>query len=181
MDTYKKNWFKFALGFVVCLSIRLLPFRPPNFEPILATQMPFSKAYGRTAGFLFAFISILLYDIITHKVGMWTYITAFTYGILGIWAVSYFKNKKNNSWTYVKFAFIGTIFFDAVTGLSIGPLFYSQPFAEALTGQIPFTLYHLVGNILFAAILSPALYRYVIENPKFESSSLLNIIKTKQA
>ena len=55
METYKKNWLKFILGFIACLLIRLIPFRPPNVEPILAMQMPFSRAYGALASFLFAF------------------------------------------------------------------------------------------------------------------------------
>src|SRR3989344_8931439 len=104
METYKKNWFKYIVGFIACLLIRLIPFRPPNIEPILATQMPFSRAYGKLAGFSFAFLSMALYDIITGKVGMWTFITAGVYGLLALWAVDYFKNKANNSWSYAKFA-----------------------------------------------------------------------------
>jgi uncharacterized membrane protein len=79
------------VGFIACLLIRLIPFRPPNIEPILATQMPFSKAYGKIAGFLFAFLSMVLYDILTGKIGMWTFITASAYGFLGLWASIYFK------------------------------------------------------------------------------------------
>ena len=90
MQEYKKNWLKYFIGFISCLLIRLIPFRPPNIEPILATQMPFSKAYGGVAGFLFAFLSMILYDIITGKVGMWTLVTAFVYGILGFLASRYF-------------------------------------------------------------------------------------------
>ena len=30
----------------VVFVIRLLPFRPANFEPMLATLMPFGKRYG---------------------------------------------------------------------------------------------------------------------------------------
>ena len=180
METFKKNWFKYIVGFVACLLIRLIPFRPPNIEPILATQMPFSKSYGKIAGFSFAFLSIVLYVILTSKVGMWTWITAFAYGLLGLWAGQYFKNKKNNSWNYAKFAIMGTLAFDIVTGLSIGPIFFHQPFMQALTGQIPFTAMHLLGNVSFAVLLSPIIYRFVITNPKFESQSLFTIFNPKQ-
>lgn len=94
MNIYVKNWFKFVLGFVMCLLIRLIPFRPPNIEPILATAMPFSRAYGKTAGFLFAFGSMVLFDFIVGKVGVWTFITASAYGLVGFFAALYFKNKK---------------------------------------------------------------------------------------
>ena len=165
---YKKNWLKFVIGFFICLLVRIIPFRPPNIEPILATQMPFSKAYGPSAGFLFAFASIILYDLLTGTLGRWSFITSVTYGILGIAGALYFKNRKPNSWNFAKFAVVGTLFFDAATGLTVGPLFFSQPFSEAFFGQIPFTLWHLLGNIPFALVLSPALYRYVIENKKLE-------------
>ena len=181
METYKKNWFKYIIGFVACLLIRLIPFRPPNIEPILATQMPFSKAYGKIAGFSFAFLSMVLYDVLTNKVGTWTLITAFVYGFLGLWAYEYFKNKNNSSWNYAKFAVIGTLTFDIITGLSVGPLFFHQSFMGALLGQIPFTMLHLAGNIGFAIILSPLIYRFIIENKKLEMPSLIRIFNLKQA
>lgn len=165
----------------MCLLIRLIPFRPPNIEPILATQMPFSRAYGKLAGFFFAFLSIFLYDIITTKLGLWTFITAVAYGLLAIWAGFYFKNKANNSWNYAKFAVMGTLAYDIVTGLSIGPIFFQQPFMTALIGQIPFTALHLIGNVCFAVVLSPLIYRFIIENKKFESASLLMVFNTKRA
>jgi len=59
-------------------------------------------------------------------------------------------------------------------------LFFQQPFTEALTGQIPFTALRLLGNICFAAILSPAVYKFVIENKKLETMSIIGIFKPKQ-
>lgn len=170
-----KDWFKYCIGIVICVLIRLIPFRPPNFEPILATQMPFSRAYGIIGGFIFAFVNIVMFDIITGKVGVWTIITAVSYGVLGIWAGAYFKNKKPSAMGYVKFAIIGTIVYDAVTGLSFGPLFYNQPFMEALTGQIPFTILHLIGNITLSLTLSPLIYKFVVTNPKFEHKALFGV------
>jgi len=177
MEIYKKNWLKFIFGFIACLLIRLLPFRPPNIEPILATGMPFSKAYGAIPGFLFAFLSIVLYDLVTETLGVWTLLTAGTYGALGFFAFFYFKKYQANALGYASFAVIGTLFFDAVTGLSIGPLFFGQSFMEALVGQVPFTLWHLLGNVSFALILSPAIYNFVIENKKLETNFLTNIFQ----
>lgn len=180
MIEYTKNWFKLLTGFGLCLLLRLIPFRPPNIEPILATQMPFSKAYGRIAGFSFAFLSIFLYDVITGKVGQWTFVTAFAYGLLAFWASVYFKNKDNKPITYAKFAIMGTLVYDAVTGLSIGPIFFGQPFMEALVGQIPFTAMHLFGNTALAVFISPAIYKFVIQNKKLETGYILNILKIKK-
>lgn len=145
----------------------------------MAAAMPFSRAYGKVAGFSFAFGSMVLFDLIVGKVGVWTFITSIVYGLVGLGAAYYFKNKKNTAWNYVKFAIISTIFFDAVTGFTIGPIFFGQPFVAAVIGQIPFTALHLLGNVSFALVLSPALYTFVIENKKFESPRLFINLKPK--
>jgi uncharacterized membrane protein len=183
MDSHKKNYFKYALVFVFCLLLRLIPFRAPNIEPILAAQMPFSRVYGNIAGFSFGFFSIVVYDLLTSTLGMWTLITATTYGLLGLWAVIYFnvkKNKKNNSLDYVKFAIMSTLLFDAVTGLSVGPLFFHQSFITAAFGQIPFTILHLTGNIAFAFILSPAIYNFAVKKKKLETLYPINILNPRK-
>lgn len=180
MESYKKNWLKYIIGFILCMLIRLIPSRPPNIEPILATQMPFSKAYGAISGFLFAFLSIVLFDLITMKIGLWTIITALTYGVLGLGAFSFFKNKKESRINYVYFAIVGTLFFDIITGVLAGPILFGQNFIQALTGQIPFTLSHLAGNMTFAFFLSPIIYQYIILNKKFETNQLINLFNPKR-
>lgn len=166
---FRSHFAKFSLAFVSCLLIRLIPFRPPNVEPILATQMPFAKRLGAWGGFLFAFLNIVLFDVITLKVGWWTIVTALTYGVLGIFSALYFRGRSGVR-HYALFAVAGTLFYDAVTGLGIGPLFYGQPFMEAFIGQIPFTIMHLSGNIAFAVFLSPLVDRWIVSNKKLEFS-----------
>ncbi len=162
----EKNYWKFVLILVVCLFVRLIPFRPPNIEPILAVQMPLAKIYGAFPGFFLGFLSIIFYDIITHTIGAWTIITAFSYGVLGLWAAYFFQKRQASSFNFVIFAIVGTLFFDAATGLSVGPLFFHQSFYSALVGQIPFTLLHLLGDIIFAAVLSPVVYRFALSSKK---------------
>ncbi len=161
---------KFIFGMVVCLFIRLIPFRAPNIEPLLATQMPFSRVYGAWAGFLFGVLSIIAYDLLTSTLGVWTLITASAYGALGIMAHFYFLKFKASALHYAGFAVLGTLFFDAVTGLTIGPLLFNQSFAGALSGQVPFTAMHLLGNVSFALLLSPAIYNYVIKSRRPKGS-----------
>ncbi len=180
MKKSKINWLKITLGLGICFIIRLFPFRPPNIEPILATQMPFSKAYGPLVGFFFAFFGIILFDLATGHYGVWSYLTAGAYGILGIWAFYFFRKRESTRWNYVRFAIMGTLFFDIITGLSVGPMFFNQPFMEALIGQIPFTLWHLLGNVSFAFILSPAIYNYVIENKNLKPHFLISILRAKK-
>lgn len=154
----KKN-LKYLIAFISVLAFRLIPFRAPNIEPVLAIQMPFAKTYGKLYAFLFGALSIVVLDLFTSELGIWTLITALTYGVLGLGAVYYFK--KRSGWkNYAGFAVFATILYDAVTGLTIGPLLFGVPFMVALIGQIPFTILHLLGNVSFAIVLSPAIERW---------------------
>jgi uncharacterized membrane protein len=179
MNANKKNYFKFVIALALCLLVRLIPFRAPNVEPILATAMPLGQAFGAFAGFSFGVLSIFLYDLITGTLGMHTLFTAGAYGLLGLWSVNYFRNKKVNAWGYVKFAIVGTLFYDALTGLTIGPIFFHQSFSQAFYGQIPFTALHLAGNTIFAYVLSPGIYNFLIRKKKKESLMPINILNPK--
>lgn len=150
-------------GVSVCALVRLMPFRPPNIEPILAVQLPFAHAYGRLTGFLFGVTSIVLFDFMTGHIGIWTLCTAAAYGAVGFFAATYFQGRAATARSYAVFAIASTLAYDAVTGLVIGPVFFGQPFWAAAVGQVPFTLMHLVGNVSFALVLSPALYRSIVE------------------
>jgi hypothetical protein len=158
-----KNFF---LLLAACLLFRFIPFRAPNIEPLTAALMPAGRAYGTFFAFFFGVLSVLSYDLFTGTFGVHTFFTGSAFGLLGVAAGSYFKKRESNISHYVKFAIAGTLFFDAVTGLLPGPVFYGQPFIAALAGQIPFTALHLLGNITFALTLSPAIYHLLIKKRK---------------
>lgn len=164
----EKNWLKFTVLFGVCLLFRLLPLRAPNVEPILATQMPISKIFGALAGFLFGLLSIVTYDLITAQVGLWTLVTSVTYGFVGLFSTVYFQKFQPTRANFLTFAVLGTLFYDAVTGIAMGPLLFNQSFSVALAGQIPFTALHLAGSMAFAWFLSPAIYYFVKDNKKLQ-------------
>lgn len=168
---YRKNWLKFLIGWLAVFLTRLLPFRPPNMEPVLATLMPFAKEFGAPGGFIFGFLSITLFDAFVGKIGVWTLITGVAYGLLGVGAAWFFKHRKASALNFLAYGIIGTILYDAATGLTIGPIFWEQPFWEALTGQIPFTLLHLAGNIALSLGASPIIYRWVVANKNLESAA----------
>jgi energy-coupling factor transport system substrate-specific component len=151
-----KNWFKYILAFASVFALRMMPFRAPNVEPIMTVIMPFSKVYGGIMSFVFGALSIVLYDSFTSGLGIWTLVTATVYGVIGYGAQSFFKNRSG--WkSYATYAAMATIFYDAITGLTIGPLFFHQSFMISLVGQIPFTILHLLGNVSFAIVLSPVI------------------------
>ena len=180
METVKKNYLRFSLILILCLLVRMLPFRAPNVEPILAATMPMSRAYGAFMGLSFAVLSILLYNLLTGTMGIHTLFTAGAYGLLGFWASRYFrKEKTNRRWSYVRFAIVGTLLFDALTGLTVGPLLFQQPFMSALVGQIPFTALHLAGNITFAFFLSPIIYSLLIKKRRREKQIIISTLNPK--
>ena len=152
--------------FTVCFVFRLLPFRPPNVELILASQMPVAKQFGTLFAFLFGFLSIVLFDAFTGTLGPWSLITAPTYGLLGVGAVWYLKNREKTRY-FVYFAIVGTLFYDVITGLLIGPLFFGQAIMAAALGQIPFTLMHMLGNVSFSLVWSKSIERWMANSSFF--------------
>lgn len=143
----------------------------------MALQMPFSKQYGGLYAFLFGSLSIALYDFVTTRIGIWTLITAFAYGIVGVVSSYIFSNREASRKNFVAVAALATIAYDALTGLTIGPLFFHQSFASSLIGQIPFTALHLFGNCMFAFLLSPAIYRYLL----YEREGTVSVSTAKNA
>jgi hypothetical protein len=174
-----RNIVKYIIGFIVCFALRLMPFRPVNVEPIMATTMPFGKRWGWLAGGFFGAASIIIFDIIHPtpgfpSLGIWTLVTALMYGLVGAAAGLYLqKQKETKIRHYVGFAVIATLAYDFITGPIMSSIIWKMPFLVALIGQIPFTLWHLGGNVVFAVLLSPSLYHWVVDNKKLELNSLL--------
>ena len=131
MQENKKNWLKYAVLFVASFFVRLIPFRAPNIEPILSIGMPISKKFGALASFSFAFFSIILYDITTKTLGVWSIWTSIIYGLVCLGSTIYFSKKEAKRIEFVKFAILGTLFYDIITGLAIGPIIFHQNFIEA--------------------------------------------------
>jgi len=158
---------KYMLTLFFCIFVRILP-RPPNIEPIMGASMPVAKGFGKYSGFAFAAFSVVALDFIVGRVGYWTVYTALAYGIVGYAAGAWFARKKEvRGREYAEFALFATIFYDAVTALAFGMQF-GQSLEATITGQIPFTAYHLLGNLILAYFVSPVLYKWVVANPKLE-------------
>ena len=117
-----QNKFKIFLIFTGCFLFRLLPLRAPNVEPILASIMPTSRKYGTIIGFLFGFLSIFIYDSVTHF-GSWTWIAGIAYGLIGAISALCFARLKTSPLNFAVFAFFATIFYDLITGVLFAPIF----------------------------------------------------------
>jgi hypothetical protein len=161
-----RNSIKYTLAFLFCVFVRILP-KPPNIEPIMTASMPFAKEFGGYTGFLFAAFSIIALDVIMGRVGYWTVYTSLAYGVVGYAAWWWLNKKEAKGKDYLVFAFFATIFYDVVTALVFGVQF-GQSLEATFMGQIPFTLYHLLGNLPMAYFLSPLLHKWIVANPKLE-------------
>jgi len=176
MKTFQGS-IKILTSFAVVMFLRLIPWRMPNLEGVMTTLMPVSKGFGGLTAFFYAALSMALFDVITGYVGPWTILTALTYGIVGLASAAYFRNRALNRKNAVGFAVVATFFYDAITGVLGGPLMFGQSFVSAFIGQIPFTAYHLLGNIVLAFVLSPVLAQFVLDNPKLEVGVLWGKIR----
>ncbi|MBU0611873.1 ECF transporter S component [Patescibacteria group bacterium] len=165
---------KILIVFIGCFLFRLMPLRAPNVEPIMASVMPIGRKYGALMGFIFGFLSMFLYDSVTHF-GSWTWTTAITYGLIGAVSALYFQKAKTSAFNFAKFAFFATIAFDLVTGVLFAPIF-GQTISNALVLQIPFTALHLAGNIGFALTLSPVLNRWFLSEKFFTLRRRVRIV-----
>ena len=172
-----KDKFKILIVFVGCFLFRLIPLRAPNVEPIMASIMPLGRKYGALMAFLFGFLSMFLYDAVTHF-GSWTLEGAITYGLIGFASTFYFKKFKTSGFNFAVFAFFATIFFDLITGVLFAPMF-GQTILNALVLQIPFTVLHLAGNIGFALTLSPILNRWLASEKVFSLKPLARTVLVK--
>lgn len=166
-----KGWVKMVLGWTFCFAWRVFPFRPPNVEPILATTMPFGKRYGPFGSFLFAALNVILYDLLTGTAGSWTVTGALAYGLVGFGA-GLFLRRDAALWMYPAYAIIGTLVFDGLTGVLFAHLFSTMSYREAFLGQIPFTVNHLIGNVILSLCLSPLLEKFVMKNDALDADAL---------
>ena len=160
-----RNKLKILIVFVGCLLFRFIPLRAPNVEPIMASLMPVGRRYGPFFGFLFGFLSIIVYDSFTHF-GPWTWTTSITYGVIGLVSTFYFQKFKSSISNFLIFTFFATVAFDLITGVLFAPMF-GQTMFNTLILQIPFTALHLAGNIGFAVTLSPIINRWLISEKVF--------------
>ncbi|MEN9647720.1 MAG: hypothetical protein RLY57_524 [Candidatus Parcubacteria bacterium] len=160
---------KFFVSFAIVLLFRLVRglFTLPGLEPVMTTTIPFAKEGGKVAGFLFAAFSIAIFDVVTGTAGWGTVVNATTYGIVGVAAASWFQRHEFSRTNTVGFAIVGTLFYDLITGVIATPLLYPISFGQAAVGQIPFTLWHLAGNVAFVTLVSPLIHRCILANPRF--------------
>ncbi|MCX6800752.1 MAG: hypothetical protein NTZ73_01025 [Candidatus Diapherotrites archaeon] len=168
---------KFVLAVLAANAVRLLRFIPNN-DPIMAMMLPVSKKRNFVAAFLFPFLTMVSFDIITGYVGIWTVVTSLTYGGLGLlFAFIYGKEKKVGLKKYFFSGVAGVLIFDFITGVLATPLMFGMSFEQALLGQIPFTLMHLFTVSIYIFTITPLIDRYVVESKVLQDDKVADFVR----
>lgn len=141
-----------------CLFLRSILIGFPNIEPVSSSIICLGKKFNFTQLFLFGFLNILFFDILTFRFGTWTFFTALTYAAVGLG--TYFI--KQNKIHYLTYSIVSTLIYDVITGLIIGPVLLNQEFKTALIGQIPFSIFHVLGNLAFTLLFTYALELFFV-------------------
>ncbi len=133
----------------------------PNNDPIMAVMLPCAKR-GRVAAVAFPVAAMVLFDILSQRVGIWTAVTAGTYGLLGLafslaYAALARRGRPVGRLTFLVSGAAGVLVFDFVTGPIMSSFIFRMSFAQAFVGQIPFTLKHLASVTAYTLVVSPAL------------------------
>ena len=129
---------------------------------------------------MFAFVTMVSFDVITGWLGIWTLVTATTYAGLSIlFYFAFQKLKKVKLRHYLLSGVWGVLIFDFITGPIMSSMLWNMSFEMSLLGQIPFTIFHLATVTGFVLVLTPLLDRIVIENPSLEDAQVKRFIFTR--
>lgn len=132
----------------------------PNNDPILAVALPYAER-GHAAAAAFPVAAMVLFDLLSGRVGIWTAVTAGTYGLIGLAAAAAFAARRERGRSvgvgaYLVSGVVGVLVFDVITGPILSSLIFRLSFIEACVGQVPFTLKHLASVSAYACLVSPA-------------------------
>jgi hypothetical protein len=147
-----------SLGVTTALRwVRLFP----NNDPIMAVTLPCAKR-GRVAALVFPVAAMVLFDVLSQRLGVWTVVTAATYGLLGLGFSYVFsaltkRGRAIGAAAFLVSGVVGVLVFDFVTGPVMSSVMFHMSFGEAFVGQIPFTVRHLASVAAYALVVSPAL------------------------
>ena len=163
---------KFLLGIVFCNLYRLLR-SIPNNDPIMGLMLPYARQEKWWTAALFAFITMISFDMLTGMIGVWTIVTAVTYAGLGIAFNRFYRGRTITMKTYLLSGVAGVLIFDFITGPIASSFMFNMPFWVAFAGQIPFTALHLGSVSFFVFFLVPLLDKQLVNNSQLEDAPLM--------
>lgn len=140
----------------------------------VASMLLFPFFRGRYA-FLAGAFAYSLVDIIPAllgtqgTIGLWTLTGALTWGVVGLLFSS--QKPDGSPLNFARLGIAGALIFDAITGPIASTFIWGMPFSEALIGQIPFTIKHLLGigaiSLVLAPLIFPSVKKLLLEKKHF--------------
>lgn len=89
-------------------------------------------------------------------IGLWTFTGALSWGLVALLFSR--ANPSGSPFAFAKIGVTGTLLYDGITGVLLSPILWGMPLQNALIGQIPFTIKHLLGVAAVSLILAPLLF-----------------------
>ena len=140
----------------------------PSAEPISFFALLAGWLFGKKKGFVVGASSLYISNfLVMGGHGPWTIFQALGFGIIGF--LGGFLNKKSRLLDVIVIALIGTTIYEIIMNFSSMMIF---PFGfYVFVTALPFTIIHLISNLIFATIL-PRIKRLIEEKGGFNEKDI---------
>jgi uncharacterized membrane protein len=139
----------------------------PNIKPVGALCLFAGIIGGPIVGFLVGSLTMVVTDVLFFGAGLWTFITSFSMGIVGLLGYVFVKSKGSFSrFNLFVFTFFSILFYDIFTSVASTFIFGNTSVIASLVmlflpTPIPFGPAHEITNALFASLVIPEVYTRV--------------------
>ena len=169
-----KEWF-LMFGFIGGAAVLRIPMQAvPSAEPLTFFAILAGWLFGRNKGFLAGASSLYISNFFMFGgQGPWTPFQALGFGIAG-WLGGLLR-KKASYLEIVTITIVGTLIFEIIMN-SFTPLMIGTSIFIAFALALPFTIIHLVSNLIFSLAL-PSAKKFVEERGGFNEKDIcVNIL-----
>jgi energy-coupling factor transport system substrate-specific component len=165
-----KEWL-LVIGFAGLAAFLRVPMQAvPSAEPLTFFAILAGWLFGRNKGFIVGASSLYISNfLVMGGQGPWTPFQALGFGIAG-W-VGGLLRKNASIFEIVTISVIGTLIFELIINSATPLMLGGASIFTAFALAIPFTLVHLVSNLLFAFGLKPA-KKYIEEKGGFDEKDI---------
>lgn len=155
-----RKQFAGLIGLVLFASLAGVGLKAAGAPPNVEMLMPFVLAAGLVGGPVYGFTVGLAvratYDVYQGWMGPWTLLTAPSYAVVGL--LVGLAGNRWKSWNRTRMMMLAgvvTLVYDILTMLLFG-IPFGIPFWALVAGQIPFSISHVIGNMLFCFLFAPS-------------------------
>ena len=141
----------------------------PNIKPVGFLCIFAGIIGGPIVGFLVGSLTMVVTDIMFFGAGLWTFITSFSMGIVGLLGYLFARYKGKGGFSRFNlfvFTYFSILFYDIFTSIASSFMFGNTSVIASLVmlflpTPIPFGPAHEITNALFASLVIPEVYSRV--------------------